>query len=135
MPTNENGKAIDNSGNHSNVNSNVDETSPMQRFDSRQLRQMRAAGHQLSPVLTVAGNGLSDTVLMELDRALNDHELIKVKFAVGSRELREATLKQLLDESRSSLVQRVGNVALIVRRSAQPDPRKSNLLRTLANPL
>ncbi|MEM6485439.1 MAG: YhbY family RNA-binding protein [Pseudomonadota bacterium] len=135
MSKNQDGQAIDNFGNDSNGNSNVDETSPIPRFDSRQLRQMRAAGHQLSPVLTVAGNGLSDNVLLELDRALNDHELIKVKLAVGSRELREATLKQLLDESRSSLVQRVGNVALIVRRSAQPDPRKSNLLRTLANPL
>ena len=51
-------------------------------------RQLRAIGHKLKPVVTVAGNGLSDAVRLELDRALEDHELIKVKLAVGDRSAR-----------------------------------------------
>jgi RNA-binding protein len=94
-------------------------------------RQLRAIGHRLKPLVTIAGNGLSDGVRGELERALDDHELIKVKLAVGSREARDAMLAQLLAEHGAELVQRVGNIALILRRSAEADPRKSNLLRTL----
>ena len=95
-------------------------------------RQLRAIGHKLHPVVTIAGNGLSESVQLELDRALSDHELIKVKFAVGSREARDEILAQLLKDSKAELVQRIGNTALLLRHSAQPDPKKSNLLRVLA---
>ncbi|WP_439106811.1 YhbY family RNA-binding protein [Congregibacter sp.] len=94
-------------------------------------RQLRAIGHKLHPIVTIAGNGLSETVLLELERALNDHELIKIKLAVGSREARDEVLAQLLEDSKAELVQRVGNTALLLRHSAQPDPKKSNLLRML----
>ena len=94
-------------------------------------RQLRAIGHKLHPILTVAGNGLSESVLMELDRALIDHELIKVKLAVGGRDTRDQVLAELLESSGASLVQRVGNTALVLRRSENPDPKKSNLIRSL----
>ena len=54
------------------------------------IKQLRAIGHKLKPVVTVAGNGLTDAVYAELERALSDHELIKIKLAVGSREARAA---------------------------------------------
>ena len=92
-------------------------------------RQLRAIGHNLKPIVTVAGNGLSDAVRLEIERALDDHELIKVKFAVGDRDQRDAVLQEMLEGTRAELVQRIGNIALILRRSAEPDPRKSNLLR------
>lgn len=93
------------------------------------IRQLRAIGHKLKPVVTIAGNGLSDAVRAELERALNDHELIKIKLAVGDRENRDRLLAELLDGAAAELVQQIGNTALILRRSAEPDPRKSNLLR------
>ena len=93
------------------------------------LRQLRAIGHHLNPVVTIAGNGLSDGVHGELERALDDHELIKVKLAVGDRMRRDELLRQLLATHHAELIQRVGNIALILRRSAEADPAKSNLLR------
>lgn len=92
-------------------------------------RQLRAIGHKLKPVVTVAGNGLSDAVRLEIERALDDHELIKVKLAVGDRDNRDAVLHALLESTGAELVQRIGNIALILRRCAEPDPKKSNLLR------
>jgi len=41
-------------------------------------KQYRTIGHGLNPVVTIAGNGLSAGVMAEIDRALEDHELIKV---------------------------------------------------------
>ena len=97
---------------------------------SKELRQLRAQAHSLKPVVTIAGKGLAPSVLEELDRALNDHELIKVKVAVGDRELREAVIGELCAKSNAYLVQRVGNIATVLRANPQADPRKSNLHRS-----
>ena len=96
---------------------------------SKELRQLRALAHKLRPVVTVAGKGLSDTVLEELDRALNDHELIKVKVAVGDREQRESVIAEVCERSSAVLVQRIGNIATLLRANPQADPKKSNLHR------
>ena len=97
---------------------------------SKELRQLRAQAHSLKPVVTVAGKGLALSVLEELDRALNDHELIKVKVAVGDREQRESVIEELCSQSEACLVQRVGNIATLLRTNPQADPRKSNLHRS-----
>lgn len=96
---------------------------------SKELRQLRALAHKLRPVVTVAGKGLSSTVLDELDRALNDHELIKVKVAVGDREQRELVIAEVCERSSAVLVQRIGNIATLLRANPQADPKKSNLHR------
>jgi RNA-binding protein len=101
----------------------------MSKNANQDSRQLRAIGHKLKPVVTVAGNGLTENVLAELERALADHELIKVKLAVGSREARSAISTEICDRTGAQLVQAVGNVILLLRRSAQPDPRLSNLIR------
>ncbi len=97
----------------------------------QQLRQWRALGHKLKPVVTVAGNGVSDGVLGELDRALADHELVKVRVASGGREARAAAAAALCTASGALLVQAVGNVLLLLRKNPDADPRLSNLQRLL----
>ena len=93
------------------------------------IRQLRAIGHGLKPVVTVAGNGLSEGVMLELERALSDHELIKVKLAVGGKEARETVTNELCANTGAELIQAIGNIILILRRSPEPDPRLSNLVR------
>ena len=96
---------------------------------SRELRQLRARAHKLRPVVIIGGKGLSPNVLDELERALNDHELIKVKVAVGDRDQREAVIGSICEHSRASLVQRIGKIATLLRANPKADPKKSNLYR------
>ncbi len=103
----------------------------MSKQTNQDIKQLRAIGHKLKPVVTIAGNGLSQGVYSELERALVDHELIKVKLAAGSRENRAALAQELCDRTGAALVQSIGNVVVILRRSASPDPRLSNLVRAL----
>ena len=103
----------------------------MSKKAKHDTKQLRSIGHKLKPVVTIAGNGLTDTVFAELERALNDHELIKIKLMVGSREARAGITRDICDRSGAELVQSIGNVAVILRRAAQPDPRLSNLIRPL----
>ena len=96
------------------------------QFDSKQLR---AIGHKLKPVVTVGGNGLNEAVVAELERALTQHELIKVKLAVGGREAKAEVSKELCETTGAELVQSIGNIILVLRRAEKPDPRLSNLIR------
>lgn len=94
-------------------------------------RQLRAIGHKLKPVVTVASNGLSEAVVAELDRALTQHELIKVKLAVGDREAKTAVSAELCKRTGAEVIQRIGNILLVLRRAEKPDPKLSNLVRLL----
>lgn len=96
-----------------------------------ELKHYRAIAHKLHPIVTIAGAGLSEGVLGELERALADHELIKIKVAVGDREARDALLTSMLATTRATLIQRIGNTATILRPAPHPDARKSNLLRPI----
>ena len=55
-------------------------------------KHLRRLGHDLKPVVTIAAKGLTDNVSAELERALSDHELIKVKLAVGDREAKKPSV-------------------------------------------
>src|SRR5690349_4904765 len=92
-------------------------------------KQLRTIGHALKPVVMVAGAGLSEGVLAEVDRALTDHELIKVKIAVGDRERKKQLIQQLCEQSRATLIQTIGNIVLILRKAKKPNPQLSNLQR------
>ena len=92
-------------------------------------KHLRRLGHNLKPVVTVAGNGLSETVNAEIERALTDHELIKVKLVADDRDSKKALTEAICADHKAELVQSVGYVLLLFRKSKTPDPRLSNLLR------
>lgn len=98
-------------------------------LSNTEKKHLRRIGHGLNPVVTIAGKGLSENVLAELDRALHDHELIKVKLATGDRRRKKTLCDDLCEASGAQLVQMIGHMALLYRKAAQPDPRLSNLLR------
>ena len=95
---------------------------PLSKEKTKYLRQL---GHALKPVVTVAGKGLSDTVLAELQRALEDHELVKVKLNV---EDKAALTDQLCQAVEADLVQAIGHIILIHRPAQQVKPKLSALV-------
>ena len=101
----------------------------MTTLSAAEKKQMRAIAHNLNPVIIVGDKGISEGLLEELDRALEQHELIKVKLSSNDREFREQAIKQLCESSNSALVQVIGKVAILLRRSKKPNPKLSNLIR------
>lgn len=92
-------------------------------------KQYRAIAHNLNPIIIVGENGLSEALMEELNRALNDHELIKVKIAVGERDTRAELIQMMCEQAPAELVQTIGKIAVILRKSPKPNPKLSNLLR------
>ena len=94
-----------------------------------QKKQFKSIGHHLKPLLIVADNGLTEGVLAELDRALGDHELIKVQLRVAEREDRLAAIEALCQSGRAELVQVIGKMALLYRKNPKPNRNLSNVIR------
>ncbi|WP_280554316.1 ribosome assembly RNA-binding protein YhbY [Halomonas sp. 25-S5] len=94
-----------------------------------QKKAFRSIGHHLDPVVTVSENGASEGVLAELDRALSDHELVKVKLALPDRDDRTAMLDELVAASGAELVQKIGKMALLYRHNPRVNPKLSNITR------
>lgn len=94
-------------------------------------KQFRTLGHKLNPIVTVAGKGLSESVLLELNRALDDHELIKVKLALAEREERKEIVAELQALPNVELIQEIGKVVLLYRANKKANPKLSNIAKGL----
>ena len=93
-------------------------------LSEHQKKHLRGLGHQLKPLIMVGDAGLSDSLLAEYDATLNHHELIKVRVRVGDRAARDTIIDTLCDKSRATLVQRIGNIALLYRPNLKKKPEK-----------
>ncbi|WP_312257501.1 ribosome assembly RNA-binding protein YhbY [Stutzerimonas nitrititolerans] len=96
---------------------------------NEQKKHYKSIGHHLKPVLIVSENGLTEGVQAELDRALNDHELIKVQLRIAERDDRHALIDELCQLGRCELVQAIGKMALIYRKNPKPNKQLSNIHR------
>ena len=105
--------------------------SAMSKNVKHDIRQLRAIGHKLKPVIIISGNGLSEGVAAELERALDQHELIKVKLAMGDRAAKAGMTAEVCSTTGAQLVQSIGNVILLLRPAKKPDPKLSNLIRAV----
>jgi RNA-binding protein len=96
---------------------------------NEQKKQYKSIGHHLKPVLIVSDNGLTEGVQAELERALNDHELIKVQLRIAERDDRRAVMEELCQIGGCELVQSIGKMALIYRKNPKVNKQLSNVHR------
>jgi len=87
----------------------------MTELTPAQRRDLRARAHHLSPVASVAAKGLSPAVLAEIERALQAHELIKVRVYGTERTQRDALMNELCAALEAAPVQHIGNILIIWR--------------------
>lgn len=86
-------------------------------LSNNQIRHLRGLAHALKPVVMVGQHGLKDSIMTEVDIALDAHELIKLKISVGDREARDEIIQSIIDHTGAELVQRIGNMAVLFRRN------------------
>jgi RNA-binding protein len=84
-------------------------------LSEKQKKHLRRLAHPLNPIVMLGNAGLTDGVVNELERALTDHELVKVQARVGERDTRNQVLEELAARTASTLVQRIGHVGVFYR--------------------
>lgn len=86
---------------------------------SKGKQQLKAKAHALKPVILIGQHGLTEAVKKEIDRALNDHELIKIRIQTTDRELKCAIFAEICVALNAEQVQMIGNVGVVYRRNVE----------------
>ena len=86
------------------------------QLSESQKRHLRALGHHLKPVVWVGQHGLKDSVLAEIEQALDAHELIKVKIA-ADRDSRKAIGSAICSGTHAQLIHTIGQMMVLFRRN------------------
>ncbi|MCG8466467.1 MAG: ribosome assembly RNA-binding protein YhbY [Xanthomonadales bacterium] len=90
-------------------------------LNKEQLRYLRGLCHHINPVVMVAGKGLTENVMNELEIALDHHELVKVKVRT-ERDERKSLIETMVANTQAELVQSIGQTACLFRRNKK-DPK------------
>ena len=90
---------------------------------------LKAIAHHLNPIVTIGNLGLSTSVIAELNRAISDHELIKVRLNIVDRKLRVEFVKEVSRLLNAKVVQQVGKVVVLYRPNEETRPALSNITR------
>ncbi len=88
-------------------------------LNTKERQHLKGRAHALKPVIMVGNNGVTEAVLKEIDRALNDHELIKIKVQSEDREVRQQLLEAIREGASAELVQKIGSIGVFYRKRAQ----------------
>ncbi len=80
-----------------------------------QRKEHRAQAHHLDPVVMVGGDGLTPAVMLEADKALGAHGLIKVRVFSDDRAAREAMLQTLAGDLNAAPIQHIGKLLVLWR--------------------
>ena len=95
----------------------------------KQRAFLRKTGHELKPVFQIGKEGLTDTVLSAIDKALEKKEMIKIAVLetamLDTRETCDEAAKRLGAEP----VQSIGSKFVLYRRSQNEKNRKLELPR------
>lgn len=104
----------------------------MLNITADQRRALRARAHALNPVVSIAQNGLSESVLKEIGTSLDSHELIKIRVYNDDRALREQLLETICTQLDAAPVQHIGKLLVIWRPA--PEGTVAKPRRTRAAP-
>ncbi len=99
------------------------------QLDNETIKRLRGIGHHLKPIVTIGSKGLTQNIIDETDRALNDHELIKIRLPAGSKDEREQMANELAKVTHSKMVHTIGRMGLLLRKNPDANPNLSNIVR------
>lgn len=91
-------------------------------LDAATKRRLRQSAHHLKPVVLIGQHGMTDAVINEIDLALNDHELIKVRFRGADRDERKRAIADATARLAAELVNTIGGTAVLYREHPEHGP-------------
>jgi RNA-binding protein len=83
------------------------------------IREMKGKLHQLKPMVVIDNNGLTDELFKEIDQALNDNELIKIRTLANSSEELSAIAEKVCVKAKAVLIQTIGQIIAVYRKNLQ----------------
>lgn len=98
----------------------------MSELSGTQKKHLRGLAHGLSPVVHIGRAGVTEAVVSQVDRALADHELIKVRLQ-ADRDERATMVERVVAATGAAVAGLIGGVAILYRPHPDPEQRRVKL--------
>lgn len=88
----------------------------MSALPQSEKKKLKAQAHHLKPIVHIGKEGMSDAVIKTINKALNDHELIKVQFLETAFLDRKLDSIHLAEIVHAELIQVIGYKIVLYRK-------------------
>ena len=92
-----------------------------EKLTNNQKKYLRGIAHGLNPMIMIGANGVTESLMAELESTLAHHEILKIKIASADRDERKEIIKHLVDETGALLVQTIGKICVIYRQNDESE--------------
>jgi RNA-binding protein len=86
-------------------------------LSNKQKQFLKGQAHSLKPVVLLGSNGLTEGVVVEIQSALEIHELIKVP--TDDRETKKLIFDAIVRETGATKLQTIGHTIVLYRQSPE----------------
>ena len=86
-------------------------------LNSHDLRELKSQLHHLKPAVVLEGEDLTDQAFHDIDRALDESELIKIRTYANSSEELSHLAEKICTKAKAVLVQTIGYIIAIYRKN------------------
>ena len=84
-------------------------------------KELKKKAYALKPIIMIGQNGLTDSVINEIDNALDTHELIKVRTRGSDKDERTQQCLKIKEKLNADIIHRIGFITVLYR----PTPESS----------
>ena len=91
-----------------------------------QKRELKSLAHHLKPVVQIGQKGITENLIKAINQALDDHELIKIKF-IDFKDQKDIIMGNILEEIECELVGKIGNIIILFRYNNNDDNRQYSI--------
>lgn len=81
------------------------------------MRELKNQLHHLKPAIVIDDSGLTDEVFQDIDRALNESELVKIRTHANSSEELVTIADEICTKAKAILVQTIGYIIAVYRKN------------------
>jgi RNA-binding protein len=85
-------------------------------LDKETNRRLKQQAHILKPLIQIGKNGVTDGAIVNIEAALSNFELVKIKYLDHKEEKRQLT-DLITTKTGSHLVDLIGNTAILYRQN------------------
>jgi len=86
-------------------------------MEKERLYQLKSEANQISPILNIGKNGVTDTLIEELNKQIKANRLVKVRVLKSAEEEKDvkAIAEEIADATRSTLIEVRGRTVVLYR--------------------
>lgn len=88
---------------------------------AKERKELKKKVHKEDVKLFVGKNGVTESLIEEVNNLLDKYELIKIKIQKNFSEDKEGIIKEIIDKTGASYVMDIGNVFSIYRENPDKD--------------